>query len=261
VSAAQRGLVRVTAWGLALVAAYLWLAFALHEFPYSRPWSEQLTTYLLDLLKELGTGALRAVPGLFAVVVIFLAARFVARSVDAFFQGVERGIVTVRGVQADTARATRRITAVLIWVFALTVAYEYIPGSETDAFKAVGVLLGLMISLGSAGLVNQLMSGLVVIYSRALRPGEIVQAGDIAGLVSEVGLLSTKLVSKGEEITIPNAVLVGRTVTNYSRLGGENGPVISTSVTIGYDAPWRQVHAMLLLASARRASASTRVPT
>jgi small-conductance mechanosensitive channel len=108
-----------------------------------------------------------------------------------------------------------------------------------------------MISLGSAGLVNQLMSGLVVTYSRALRPGEFVRVGDLRGLVSEVSLLSTKLVAKGEEITIPNAVVVGTTVSNFSRLGGENGPVISTAVGIGYSAPWRQVHAMLQLAAER----------
>jgi small-conductance mechanosensitive channel len=163
----------------------------------------------------------------------------------------QRDAVKLRSLPSDTAGATRRIASVLIWILALTMAYQYIPGSGTDAFRAIGVLTGLMISLGSAGLVNQLMSGLVVVYSRALRPGEIVRVGDLAGRVTEVGLLSTKLAAKGEEITIPNAVLVGTTVTNYSRLGGDNGPVIATSVGIGYDAPWRQVHAMLLLAAAR----------
>jgi small-conductance mechanosensitive channel len=249
--ALERGLVRLTAWGLGLVAAYLWLAFTLYEFPYTRPWSERLRAELFNLLKELALGAVQAIPGLFTVMVIFLATRFIVRLVDALFQGVEAGAVRFRAFQPDTARASRRITHVLLWIFAFTIAYEYIPGSETDAFKAIGVLVGLMISLGSAGLVNQLMSGLVVIYSRALRPGELVRAGDLMGRVSEVGLLTTKLVSKGEEITIPNAVLVGTTVTNYSRLGGEDGPVISTSVTIGYDAPWRQVHAMLQLAAER----------
>src|SRR5262245_36010777 len=249
--ALERGLVRVTAWTLGLAAAYLWLTFSLAAFPYTRPWAEELRPDLLGLLRDLAAEALRALPGLFAIVVIFLAVRFVTRILDVFFRAVERDVVKLRALQPDTARATRQIATVLIWIFALTVAYPYIPGSNTEAFKAIGVLLGLMISLGSSGMVNQLMSGLVVIYSRALRPGELVRVGDLTGRVSEVGLLSTKLASKGEEITIPNAVLVGTTVTNYSRLGGENGPVISTSVTIGYDAPWRQVHAMLQLAATR----------
>jgi len=248
----QRAMVHATASALAFVSLYLWLAFVLREFPYTRPWSGLLGEYLTTVLARLGAGALEALPGLFAVVVIFIVTRFAVRAVDVFFRAVERGAVTLSGVQADTARATRRITAVLIWIFALTIAYEYIPGSETDAFKAIGIFTGLVVSLGSAGLVNHLMSGLVVVYSRALRPGELVQSGEIVGIVHEVGLLSTKLVSpKHEEITIPNAVLAGTTVTNYSRLAGEAGAMVSASVTIGYDQPWRQVHALLVLAAER----------
>lgn len=195
---------------------------------------------------------MQALPGLFAVVLIFVATRLVVRIVGVFFGAVETGTMKLAAVQPDTARATRRISAVLIWIFALTVAYEYIPGSDTDAFKAIGVFTGLMLSLGSTGLVNHLMSGLVVVYTRALRKGELVQSGDIVGVVNEVGLLSTKLVTpRHEEITIPNALLAGSTVTNYSRLAGEGGAVISASVTIGYDQPWRQVQALLVLAAER----------
>jgi small-conductance mechanosensitive channel len=251
-SSVRRALVRLTAWAIGIVAAYLWLIFVLHEFPYTRPWGDRLGEYLAELLARLATGALQGLPGFFAVVVIFLAARFLVRLVDLFFRAIERGTVTFAAVQPDTAGASRRIAAVLIWIFALTIAYEYIPGSDTDAFKAIGIFTGLIVSLGSAGLVNHLMSGLVVVYSRALRPGDLVQSGDIVGVVSDVGLLSTKLVSpRREEITIPNAVLAGTTVTNYSRLAGESGAVIAASVTIGYDQPWRQVHALLLLAAER----------
>jgi small-conductance mechanosensitive channel len=143
---------------------------------------------------------------------------------------------------------------VLVWIFAITVAYPYIPGSSTDAFKGVSVFVGLMISLGSAGLVNQVMSGLVVIYSRALRVGEFVRVGDDVGTVSEVGMLSTKILTrKREEITIPNAVMVGTKTVNYSRHADDAGGVVGTTLTIGYDAPWRQVHAMLLQAAAQTA--------
>jgi small-conductance mechanosensitive channel len=250
--AAERTAVGATAWGLTLLAVYLWLTFVLQQFPYTRPWGATLGVYIVDLVRELATGALYALPGLFAVVLIFVTTRFVVRLIDALFRGIEQGTIAVKGVQPDTAGATRRITTVLIWIFALTVAYQYIPGSESDAFKAVGVFAGLMISLGSAGLVNQVMSGLVMIYARALRPGELVRAGEVVGVVTEVSLLSTKVVTpRREEVTIPNAVLAGTMITNYSRLAGDSGSVVSTAVTIGYDAPWRQVHALLLRAAER----------
>ncbi len=250
----RRSMVHLTALAVGVVATYLWLTFVLNQFPYSRPWARQLGNYLVELLGQFATGALKAVPGLFAVVVIFLATRLILRLVDTFFRGVESGAVAAPGLQPDTARATRGIVRVLIWIFALTIAYEHIPGSESDSFKAIGIFTGLVLSLGSAGLMNHLMSGLVVVYSRALRPGEFIQSGDIVGRVTDVGLLSTKLVTpKREEVTIPNAVLANTIVTNYSRLAGVNGVVISATVTIGYDQPWRQVHALLLRAAERTA--------
>jgi small-conductance mechanosensitive channel len=157
---------------------YAWLTFAMLQFPYSQPWGQQLGAFLINLFRMLGTGLVRAIPGVFTVFVIFQLTRIVARVVDSIFSKVERGELVLSWIHRDTARATRQLVMVLIWIFALTVAYPYIPGSSTDAFKGISVFVGLMASLGSAGFVNQLMSGLVVIYSRALRTGEFVRVGD-----------------------------------------------------------------------------------
>jgi small-conductance mechanosensitive channel len=246
----NRGLTKLTTWAITVVLLYAWLIFVLLRFPYSQPWGLQLGSFLINLLQMLGRGLLRAAPGMFTVLVIFLLARIVARLVNALFYAVETESINLSWLHADTARATRRLVVALIWVFAITVAYPYVPGSSSDAFKGVSVFVGLMVSLGSAGLLNQVMSGLVVVYSRALRQGEFVKIGDDVGVVTEVGLLSTKLITrKREEITIPNAVLVGTRSVNYSRHAGDGGAIVSTTVTIGYDAPWRLVHAMLLKAA------------
>jgi small-conductance mechanosensitive channel len=109
-----------------------------------------------------------------------------------------------------------------------------------------------MISLGSSGIVNQMMSGLTITYSRALRVGDYVRIGDVEGTVTHVGPLSTKLKTpRREEVTIPNAVVVSTRTTNYSRHANGEGVYAATTVTIGYDAPWRQVKALLLLAAER----------
>jgi small-conductance mechanosensitive channel len=222
------------------------------QFPYSQPWGQELGTLLLHLLQKLGTELIGSIPGIFTVVVIFLVTRAVTRAVSGFFGEVEKGNITVPWPHRDTASASRHLVIGTIWLFALTVAYPHIPGSSTDAFKGVSVLVGLMLSLGSAGFVNQVMCGLVVIYSRALKVGEFVRIGDDFGTVSEVGMLSTKLLThKREEVTIPNGVLVATRITNYSRQAPGIGAVLGSTVTIGYDAPWRQVHAMLLRAAAQ----------
>src|SRR5262249_29936840 len=152
----------------------------------------------------------------------------------------------------ETAQPTRRLLTLLLWAFAVIVAYPYLPGSQTDAFKGVTVFLGLMVTLGSSGLVNHIMSGFMITYSRALRVGDFVRVGDVEGTVTHLGVLSTKVRTlRQEEVTIPNAVVVSQTITDYSRPGDTDGVYTPTSVTIGYDAPWRQVQSLLLLAAER----------
>lgn len=249
-NATEQALIRLFSLAVLLAASYAWLFYVLEQFHYSKPWGDRLGGYFFGLVRSLGLGVLGALPDLFVVLVIFVATRLLIKAVAGFFKAVEAGQIDVTWARPDAARATRRIFAAVIWLFALTVAYPYIPGSGTDAFKGVSVFAGLMISLGSTGLVNQLMSGFVVIYSRALKAGDMVAVGASVGKVIEVGFLSTKIMSvRREEITIPNAVMIGSAVTNYSSLAGPDGAMAATSVTIGYDAPWRQVHAMLLLAA------------
>jgi small-conductance mechanosensitive channel len=235
-----------------LLFAYSWLTFVLRRFPYTRPWGESLREFLLGRIAMLGRGMVDAIPDLFTVLLIVLITRFAVRLSSLVFEAVEHGTVTIPWVYPETAQPTRRLVAGLLWVFALAVAYPYLPGSETDAFKGVSVFVGLIISLGSSGIVNQVMSGLTLTYSRALHVGDFVKIGDHEGTVVHLGSLSTKLkTARREEITIPNAVVVSHTTTNYSKHANGEGVFVPTSITIGYDVPWRQVHALLLLAAER----------
>lgn len=239
-------------WALGLFSAYAWLTFVLTRFPYTAPWGEALGSYLVATVRDLFLGGLAAIPGLFTVVIIFFATRFITRLVGTFFSAVETGKVAVAWLHADTAQPTRRILSALLWLLALVVAYPYFPGSGSDVFKGISVFVGVVLSLGSSGVVSQGMSGLVLMYSRALKAGDYVRIGETEGTVVELGMLSTKVrTNKDEEVTLPNGVVVGMTTKNYSRLAADRGVVLYTSVTIRYDVPWRQVHAMLHEAASR----------
>jgi small-conductance mechanosensitive channel len=249
----ERRLVTAIAVSLDLVVVYAMVTFVLRRFPYTRPWGESMRGFLLATAQTLGLGIVQALPGVFTVVVILLLTRFLVRLVAFYFNAVERGRVKApRWIHPETAQPTRRLLTALTWLFAIVVAYPYLPGSQTDAFKGVSVFVGLMVTLGSSGLVNHVMSGFMITYSRALRVGDFVKIGDVEGTVVHLGVLSTKIKSwRNEEITIPNAVVAGQTATDYSRFGQTEGVFTPTSVTIGYDAPWRQVHALLLMAAER----------
>ncbi|MFC4528648.1 mechanosensitive ion channel [Dyella halodurans] len=239
---------------LVLFLFYLWLSYVLRQFPYSRPWGAQLGLYMLDLGLQMLTVLVGQIPNLLTMVVIFLITRGIIRLVSAWFHAVEHGKVQVGWLDPPTASITRKLVSVLVGLFALVVAYPYIPGAGSDAFKGVSVFVGLMVSLGSAGIVNQLMSGLVVLYSRAVRVGDFVHVGDHEGTVREMGALSIKLVTRThEEVIIPNSVLSSTPLRNLTRQVQEGALLLTTSVTIGYDTPWRQVAALLELAASRTA--------
>lgn len=235
-----------------LALAYLTLSLVLRQFPYTRPWGETLGSYVFDAAGKLGDSFVESIPSLATLLLIWLITRGVVRVISTWFDAIEAGKIESDWFDPQTAGATRRLVVTGIWLFALTVAYPYIPGSETEAFKGVSVFVGLMLSLGSAGALSQIVSGFVVLYSRAIRVGDFVRVDDKEGVVVELGLLSLKLVTRlKEEITIPNAVLAGTSVNNYTRRSREGGLLVATSVSIGYDTPWRQVHALLELAASR----------
>lgn len=236
--------------GAGFLLAYMWLAFCLRAFPYTRPWGEQLRSYLWSSLWSIFLAAAHAIPGLFTVALIFILVRAANRAVNYVFNAIEHGTFTVGWIEPEIASPTRRIVNVLLWLFGILLAYPYLPGSGSDAFKGLSVFVGLIVSLGSSGVVNQAMSGFVLMYSRVLKRGDWVRIGDTEGIVSNLGLLSTKVKTRwAEEVSIPNSVVLSDTTKNFSRYA--DGLMIATRVSIGYTAPWRQVHAMLEAAAAR----------
>jgi small-conductance mechanosensitive channel len=256
-----RLLVLLVAWAFGLFATYLWLTYALRLFPYTRPWGEQLRGYLVGLLGSMLHGIVHAIPGLLTVLVIFVITRFIVRLLDGFFHRVETQRLRIGWLDEDTAKPTRRIVDVVLWLFALVMAYPYLPGAHTDAFKGLSVLVGLMVSIGASSLVAQAASGMILMYSRALRAGEYVKIGDVEGTVVELGLFATRIhTGTGEELILPNAFVVANTTRNFSRTVPGRGFVLQVTVTIGYATPWRQVHAMLLEAARRTHGILTEPP-
>jgi small-conductance mechanosensitive channel len=237
---------------LGLLFTYAWLTFVLRQFPYTRPWGESLREFLLTTFAGIGLAIIRSIPDLFMIVVIVCFTRFMTRLARVVFDAAEHQHLRLPGIYPETVQPTRRMVSALLWLFAIVLSYPYLPGSESDAFKGMSVFVGLIISLGSSGVVTQVMSGLTLTYSRALQVGDFVRIGDVEGTVTHLGSLSTKIKTAArEDVTIPNAVVVSTPVTNYSHFADAEGVLAPTKVTIGYDVPWRQVHAMLLLAAAR----------
>ncbi|WP_248914906.1 mechanosensitive ion channel family protein [Pseudomonas moorei] len=247
-------------WLVVLLLTYEWLGFVLSRFPYTRPWGESLNNYLLEIVTYLFQSIISAIPGLGVALMIF----FIARGVSAFSKRVLRRLASpgiFNWLNQETLQPTTRLMSLAIWLFALAMAYPYLPGAGTDAFKGLSVLIGLMISLGATSVIGQAASGLILTYTRTLRPGEFVRIGEYEGTVTELGMFTTRIrTGLGEVLTLPNSMITNSVTKNYSRTVQGDGYVVDTVVTIGYDTPWRQVEAMLLEA-ARRTTGILAVPT
>lgn len=232
----------------------------LRAFPYTRAWGESLNDYLLNLAAPVFTAAVDSIPGLLTALLIFYLAYLISQALGQFFTRVQSGAVQLHWLDADVVAPTQRLTKVVVWLFALAMAYPYLPGSDTEAFKGLSVLVGLMLSLGASSLVGQAASGLILTYGRVFRKGEYVRVADHEGTVTEMGIFTTRIrTGMGEELTISNASILGTTTKNYSRSVAGAGFVLDTTVTIGYDTPWRQVHAMLIEAATQTEGVSREV--
>lgn len=235
-----------------VIALYIWLSWVFSLFPWTRVWGTSLGDWAVRVVREIALSIVSALPGLMVVLIIFLITAFILKLLKVVLNQVEAGRLQLPGIHPETVGATRKLISVGVWLFALSAAYPFLPGANSLAFKGISVFFGLMLTLGSAGVMNHAMSGLVLIYSRALRKGDVIRVADNEGLVSEIGMLATKIITRENYVvTVPNAVVVSGKITNLSAQSEGGGINLTVSVTIGYDTPWRQVHAMLELAAKR----------
>jgi small-conductance mechanosensitive channel len=243
---------RTLRWLVILALLYLYLGFVLGLFPWTRLVSIRLADVVLDPLVTMGRGAIHYLPNLVFLVILALVVRWGLRVARLVFTGIERGRVKISGFDADWAQPTYKIIRLLVVIFALVVAYPYIPGAESPAFRGLSLFFGILLSLGSSSTISNIIAGYSLTYRRTFKVGDRVRIDDVTGDVMEVRLLVTHLHTvKNEEVIVPNSKILSDEVVNYSSLARTRGLILHTTVGIGYETPWRQVAAMLRMAAER----------
>ncbi len=224
-----------------LVFAYGLLVFSF--FPATRI----LATHILEMTWDPIRVALMAMvgylPNLFYIAVISVLTYYVLRVVHLVFAALESGAISIPGFYKDWAEPTFQIFRVLVLAFSVILVWPYLPASGSGAFRGVAAFLGLLLTFGSAGAVSNVVGGIVLIYMRPFQIGDRVRISDTVGDVVQRGMLITRLrTPKNVEITIPNSMVLGSHIVNYSSTAKESGVILHTAVTLGYDVPWREVH-------------------
>jgi small-conductance mechanosensitive channel len=235
-----------------LAIGYAYLHVVLELYPWSRPLARRLSAIFLSPLGSMASAVLDAVPNLIFLAILTLVTRYLLKLVRLFFSGIDSGTITLPNFDREWAWPTYRIVRFVTVAFAVVVAYPYIPGSTSPAFQGVSIFIGVIFSLGSSSFIANLIAGYSMTYRRAFRIGDRIQVGDVTGDVSETGVMVTRVRTvKNEEVVIPNSNILNSHIINYSTFARNGGLILHTTVGIGYETPWRQVEAMLLLAAER----------
>ena len=201
-----------------LVLIYSYFHLGLSFFPTTQRYALKLYDSLLGAVTSVGEAIWDQTPALAFLAVLFFITRYVLKTLRFFFEQVSAGKVTVSGLDAEVAPITYRIVKILILAFVAVIAYPYIPGSQSSAFKGISIFLGVLFSLGSSSAIANLIAGVSLTYMRSFRVGDVIKVGDSTGVVLERRLYITRLKTfKNEVITIPNGIILTSHVTNLSQ--------------------------------------------
>jgi small-conductance mechanosensitive channel len=235
---------------LFLMLLFLYFPFVFSFFPWTRGLSSKIFEYIVTPVEKIGHGVASYIPKIFYLFVIVVLTHFAVKIARFLFAEVEKQNITLPGFYPEWAEPTFKIVRFMMIAFALVVAFPYLPGAESPAFKGVTIFLGVLLSLGSTSAVANVVAGVILTYMRALNLGDRVKIAETVGDVVEKNLLVTRIRTiKNVDITIPNIMVLGSHVINYSSSAKSYGLILHTSVTIGYDAPWRKVHELLISAA------------
>jgi small-conductance mechanosensitive channel len=244
------GLSKLLRLGLVLVVMYFYAYLVLGFFPWTRGYASILVGYILSPLRVVGDAVLAYLPNFFFIAVIIFVSHYFIKFTQIFFVEIGKGTVVFSGFHRDWAQPTYKIVRFLILAVTAIAVFPYLPGAKSPAFQGISIFLGVLFSLGSTSAVANIVAGVILTYMRAFRLGDRVQIADTVGDVVEVSLLVTRIRTiKNVEITIANSMVLSSHIINFSGSVQEDGLILHTTVTIGYDVPWRKIHELLMSAA------------
>jgi small-conductance mechanosensitive channel len=239
-------------WVFILLLVYIALPILFGIFPWTKDFAGTLFGYILNPLKKIIIGFWNYLPNLITILVIIFVFRYVLKGIRFLKDEIEKGNLELSGFYPDWANPTYQIIRVIVFAFMVVVIFPYLPGSDSPVFQGVSVFLGFLFTFGSAGSLSNIIAGLILTYMRLFKIGDRVKIGDVVGDVIEKSLLVTRIRTiKNEIISIPNSTVMGSHTINYSSDAPEKGLIIHSTITIGYDVPWKDMHQALIDAASK----------
>ena len=239
-------LIRLVRWAFLALAGYIYLAFLFLLVPTTRFLAAYLQVGLANFAVRAGEAVLGYTPNFLTIIAAVMICRFVIRSIRLVMEAVGSRRMVLPGFDPDWASATSQLLRFLTLALTVVVVFPLLPGAASPAFQGISVFLGILLSLGSGGAISHVVSGVFLTYTNAFKVGDVIRLGELEGILIERSLLVARIRTfKNEEITIPNARVLEASITNYSVAARRHELILYTSITLGYDAPWQEVHQLL----------------
>jgi len=244
--------VKILKWIIYGLFVYITLPIIFSIFPFSRGWADTLFELIWIPISGIFTSVWNYLPNLFKILVIYFVMKYFIRFIKYVFSEIKGEKLKIQGFYPDWAMPTYNIVKFLLYAFTLILIFPFLPGSDSDIFKGVSIFIGVLFSLGSSSAISSMIAGLVITYMRPFKIGDRIKIGDVTGDVVEKTLLITRLkTAKNELITIPNSSILSGNTINYSSETEHQGLIVHTTVTIGYDVPWKDMYKALQEAADR----------
>ena len=247
-----KNLVRLLLWPFRFLLFYSYAYVILETFPKTRIYSDQILLFIWQPASELSQLLLDFLPNFITILVILLFCRYILLLLRLFSREIENGSIVLPGFHREWAATTYSIIRALAVLLTIVAIFPYIPGSHSPVFQGISVFLGLLVSVASSSTISNIVAGYVLLYNRAFNIGDVIRSGDCTGVITHRSLLATQMRTfKNEIVTLPNSLLLGGSILNYSAHINDTGVTLHTAITIGYNAPWRTVHELMKQAAAR----------
>ena len=228
---------------------YIYISLVLSFFPWTKQISSRLISYFLGAIYKNWLAFADYLPNIFALALIFFITHYSLKFISYIFTELGNGNISISGFYNDWAEPTYKLVFLIIVALALVLAFPYLPGFGSPAFQGISVFLGVLFSLGSTAVITNVVAGTILIYTRAFQIGDRIKIGDAIGDIVEKTLLVTRIRTiKNVIITIPNGTVLTSQIINYSSLSQDTNYylILNTTITLGYDVPWRKVHQVLI---------------
>ena len=239
-------------WFVNLIVVYFTLPILFGIFPWTKDLANTLFGYILNPLKNIGSSVWSYLPNLFTIIVIYVVFSYVIKGFNFLKVEIAKGNLVLTNFYPEWANPTYQIIKVILYAFMFVLIFPYLPGSDSPIFQGVSVFLGFLLTFGSSGSLSNVIAGIVLTYMRLFKIGDRVKIGDVVGNVIEKSLLVTRVKTiKNEIVSIPNSTVMSSHTTNYSSETANQGLIMHTTITLGYDVPWKLVHKTVLEAADR----------